>query len=111
MTNSLIIGVDIGGTRTKSGLVNIATGNVLHTIVQPTEKRNADVFIRQVERSISEFKAIAAKEKYSVNGIGFGIPGFTGDGNVLTTYGFLEFMENYPLVKQIICFQKLWTCR
>ncbi|MBC7886287.1 MAG: ROK family protein [Ferruginibacter sp.] len=100
--NNLVIGVDIGGTRTKSGLVNIATGEVIHSIVQPTEKKYATVFIQQIGVVIDQFRELAAEKGNSIAGIGMGIPGFTGeDGEVITTYGFLEFMENYP-VKRII---------
>ena len=94
----LFIGVDIGGTRTKSGLVNIDTGEVLHSIVQPTEKKMVDVFIEGVGDTISACKGIAAEKGKTIAGIGFGIPGFmTAEGKVLTTYGFLDFMEEYPL--------------
>ena len=98
MDSQLIIGVDIGGTRTKYGLVNIATGEVLQSLVQPTEKKDAQAFLQQVESVINEFRRLAEKGGNKLEGIGIGVPGFTTEqGAVLTTYGFLEFMENYPL--------------
>ena len=94
----LFIGVDIGGTRTKSGLVNTHTGELLHCIIQPTEKKRADIFIERIGDVIHECKSMAAEKGATIAGIGFGIPGFTtAEGKVLTTYGFLEFMEDYPL--------------
>lgn len=94
----LIIGVDIGGTRTKYGLVNIAAGEVIETIVQPTEKKDAQRFIDSIGAAIKHFAHYSAKSSGRVTGIGIGVPGFTGEeGVVVTTYGFLEFMENYPL--------------
>lgn len=102
MINELAIGVDIGGTRTKYGLVNTLTGEVIQSIVQPTEKKEAQIFLQQVDDVIRKFKTIATQFDCSVEGIGFGIPGFINEQNVIeTTYGFLEFMENYPL-KSII---------
>ena len=98
MTTDLFIGVDIGGTRTKYGLVNIGAGEVLQNIVQPTEKKNGELFLQQIEKVINECKALATQQQSRLTGIGIGVPGFTTEnGIVLTTYGFLEFMENYPL--------------
>lgn len=94
---NLVIGVDIGGTRTKSGLVNINTGEVLFNIVQPTEKKDGAIFLKQIGSVINQFKELAAKSGEKISGIGIGIPGFIEEnGVVTTTYGFLEFMENYP---------------
>ena len=36
--NKLVIGIDIGGTRTKIGLVDLMAGNVVRSIIEPTEK-------------------------------------------------------------------------
>jgi glucokinase len=109
MKNNLAIGIDIGGTRTKFGLVDLNTGEVIDTLILPTVKKDAALFLEQIGMAVEKFKAIATKEK-PIAGIGIGIPGFTQeDGVVTTTYGFLEFMENYP-VKQIIEEQFSLTC-
>ena len=98
MDQMLAIGVDIGGTRTKSGLINIVTGEVIGSIIQPTEKKDARLFLEQVGFVIQEFKQMASLRGIPIKGIGIGVPGFTNeDGIVVTTYGFLEYMENYPL--------------
>jgi len=98
MPSNLIIGVDIGGTRTKYGLVNIANGEVMDTIVAPTATKDAAVFIKQVGVAIIRFQQQARLIEDTVSGIGIGVPGFVNeDGIVATTYGFLEFMEAYPL--------------
>ncbi len=109
--SSYIMGVDIGGTRTKYGLVDIEKGKVLHTVIQPTEKKDADIFMRQVTDVVKEFKTFASEEDDAIAGIGFGVPGFIDEqGVVETTYGFLEFMENYPL-KNIVERELLLPCR
>ncbi len=98
LKSDLIIGVDIGGTRTKYGLVNVATGEVVKNFVLPTERKVGAIFLEQIGAVIKDCRAFATQTDASILGIGFGIPGFTShDGEVLTTYGFLEFMENYPL--------------
>lgn len=98
----LAIGIDIGGTRTKIGLVDIAKGEVIDLLIIPTEKYDSEKFIQGINKAICTFKTIAEKEKYQIKGVGFGIPGFTfKNGIVDSTYGFLEFMEDYPLKKII----------
>jgi len=102
LNKSLTIGVDIGGTRTKYGLVDTAFGKVLNSIILPTEKANSTAFLRQICYVIKELKNVAEKNDGQVEGIGFGIPGYINEQAVIeTTYGFLTFMENYPL-KSII---------
>ncbi len=102
MTPEFIIGVDVGGTRTKAGLVNIATGEVVQANVQATEKNDAQLFVAQLDSAIENFKRTAAQIGGTVSGIGIGVPGFTtAGGQVLTTYGAVSFMENYPL-KQVV---------
>lgn len=94
----LTLGVDIGGTRTKYGLVNLATGELLKTVVHQTEKKNAEIFLIQVDEVVRKFKTDATKSGGTIEGIGFGIPGFINEKGIIeTTYGFLAFMENYPL--------------
>lgn len=98
MDNSLVIGVDIGGTRTKYGLVKVATGEVLGSMILDTRKNDARAFLRQMETVISEFTNLAMQAGQGIAGVGIGVPGFTTeDGVVITTYGFLDFMENFPL--------------
>lgn len=102
MSHTLTIGVDIGGTRTKYGLVNTRTGEVLHSVVQPTEKKDANIFLQQVSDVVKKFKTFAAQAGIQIAGIGFGVPGFINENGIVeTTYGFLEFMESYPM-KSII---------
>jgi glucokinase len=96
--NTLVIGIDIGGTRTKSGLIDIATGKVFHRKVQRTEKKDSNVFLKQISKVINHFEELAVKAECILAGIGIGVPGFIGENGVVeTTYGFLEFMECYPL--------------
>lgn len=98
MINPLTIGVDIGGTRTKYGLVDLRRGEILHTIVTSTEKKDEKKFLQQVEVAINECKSVSLAKDCEITGIGLGVPGFINEGGIVeTTYGFLEFMENYPL--------------
>ncbi len=95
---SLAIGIDIGGTRTKIGLVNLTTGQVEAMRVAPTETEDGGRFLDEIGQAIRQLKGIAASEGVTINGVGIGVPGFVfTNGVVDSTYGFLEFMEDYPL--------------
>jgi glucokinase len=98
----LAIGIDIGGTRTKSGLVDLEKGIVLETIISPTEKKDSERFLQIIGSAIDKLKEAAAREDASILGVGFGVTSFVfEDGMVDSTYGFIEFMEDYPLAKFI----------
>ena len=94
----LAIGIDIGGTRTKLGLVDLDMGHVLEMIISPTETKDSDRFLKIIGSGIDQLRVSAEKLQSPILGVGFGITGFVfNNGMVDSTYGFLEFMEDYPL--------------
>lgn len=102
MTKTFAIGIDIGGTRTKIGLVDLATGTVEAMLITPTETKNGTRFLDRIGEAINQFKAKATDQQAILSGVGIGVPGFVfGDGLVDSTYGFLEFMDDYPLADLI----------
>ncbi len=99
---TLAIGIDIGGTRTKIGLVNVATGQVEAMLITPTETNDGTRFLQLIGDAIRQFKATVAAGGSVLAGVGIGVPGFVfTNGMVDSTYGFLEFMEDYPLASLI----------
>lgn len=99
MKSKLAIGIDIGGTRTKIGLVDLDLGQVLEMQVVPTETKDANRFEQVIGEAIRTLKA---KEASEIVGVGIGVSSFVfEDGTVDSTYGFMDFMEDYPL-KEII---------
>ncbi len=98
----IAIGIDIGGTRTKLGLVDLEKGEVLEMLISPTETKDSAKFLRIINSGIDQLKAVAKREQSSILGVGFGVTGFVfEDGMVDSTYGFLEFMEDYQLAQFI----------
>ncbi len=96
--NPLFIGVDIGGTRTKSGLVNLATGEVTNLVITNTDSESEANFLAGLRHSFTRHVTWAKEQGFVVGGIGFGVTGFvTRDAVVDSTYGFIKFMEDYPL--------------
>lgn len=99
---NLAIGIDIGGTRTKFGLVDLDMGQVLEMIVMPTEIKDSNQFLHGIGSAINQLRLTAERYQTPLLGVGFGVTGFVfDDGTVDSTYGFLEFMEDYPLAQLI----------
>lgn len=108
---ALAIGIDIGGTRTKIGMVDLASGSIEAMFITPTETKDGVRFLESIGQAISQLKQQAADQQASLSGVGIGVPGFvSADGLVDSTYGFLEFMEDYPLADHIWQQHKL-PCR
>ena len=98
----LAIGVDIGGTRTKIGLVDLNAGTVIKSIISLTEKKSAKAFESAIDSAFFQLQELAGDEADRLNGIGFGVPSFVMENGIVdSTYGFLEFMEDYPLAEII----------
>ncbi|MDA3865144.1 MAG: ROK family protein [Salinivirgaceae bacterium] len=107
----LAIGIDIGGTRTKLGLVDLKKGEVLEMLISPTETKDSAKFLEIINSGIDQLKVVAQKEQSPILEVGFGVTGFVfDDGMVDSTYGFLEFMEDYPLSEFIQEYSSL-PCR
>ncbi len=107
----LAIGIDIGGTRTKFGLVDLEKGEVLEMLISSTETKDSDKFLEIINSGIDQLKTAAQKEQSTILGVGFGVTGFVfDDGMVDSTYGFLDFMEDYPLSEYIQKYSAL-PCR
>ena len=97
------VGIDIGGTRTKVGLVDLQEGRVLDMILTQTEKHDPDLFIANLYRQYCSLINNTGIKHLQITGLGIGAPGFVyEDGSVDSTFGFLPFMDaHYPLKEQL----------
>ncbi len=97
------IGIDIGGTRTKLGLVDIEEGRVVDMIVSPTERNDSELFISALYSQYCSLLEKTGLVSEMISGIGIGAPGFVyEDGSVDSTFGFLPFMDaHYPLKERL----------
>lgn len=94
------LAIDIGGTRSKLGLVDLAAGQVLQLQVAPTETQDGGRFLAGLQAGVLQLQAQAGALGRPVQGIGIGVTGFVRAGGVVdTTHGFLAFMEDYPLTE------------
>lgn len=97
----LVIGIDIGGTRTKIGLVDLTLGKVLETVIYTTESKNVSNFEQKIGETIQYFQTKITDNQILL-GVGIGVSSFVfEDGTVDSTYGFMDFMEDYPLAEII----------
>jgi glucokinase len=86
--NKYAIGVDLGGTSIKLGIVS-DNGKLLkkHTVRTEAEKGPKKV----IENIISGIKELTEKSKYKISGIGIGCPGVVTPGK-----GIVENPPNFP---------------
>jgi len=97
--DSYVIGVDIGGTGTKYGIVD-KDGNVLHSSTMPTNTHEqVHTFIDELHVRLSELiEKVGGVGR--IKGIGIGAP----NGNIYT--GTIEYAPNLPW-KGVIPFAKM----
>ncbi|MBI4432167.1 MAG: ROK family glucokinase [Candidatus Omnitrophica bacterium] len=92
--NKASIGVDIGGTSVKIGLVG-AEGKVLARDSFPTHEggrhQSREDFLRLVSAAVDRLKKIASQKKRVIVGVGIGAP-----GPVDVERGFVYFFPNIP---------------
>lgn len=77
MSESIYVGVDLGGTAIKVGICN-ENGQLLHTYEGPTETdKGVDVVISNIEKYVRHIVEQSPYEWDQLKGIGAGVAGFT----------------------------------
>jgi glucokinase len=83
----------------------------LEILIQATETKDSALFEQTIGEAIQTFKTKATNLRADLLGIGIGVSSFVhADGLVDSTYGFVDFMEDYPLA-QIMEAQHALPCR
>lgn len=99
MKKRFVIGMDIGGTRCKIGLVSLSTGEITRLEVFPTENNDANVFFSRVHEKCGEIKKNFER---SIEGIGVGVLTYVfADGKLDTTWGYVPFLDYLPLARRM----------
>jgi|LJSS01.1.fsa_nt_gb glucokinase len=89
----MVLGIDIGGTRTKLGLVNPATGELLERWLVATPRLDsAAAFLQWLEQEIRR-----VLQGSSLAGMGVGIAGFVTKEGVLVHSPNIPILRNVPL--------------
>lgn len=92
-TNKYAIGVDLGGTNIKIGIVS-DKGKLIHSIITKTEAEDGPKKV--ISNIISGIKEVLNKNKFKIKGIGIGCPGV-----VNTKKGIVKSAPNLPDWKNI----------
>lgn len=100
MTQQLAIGVDLGGTTVKTGLIN-TDGKILAVSKVPTRaEENPDAVIEQIKKSIRE--VLSQTNGTPVTGIGIGAPGLIQNpGGIVKSPPNLKGWDVVPLAEII----------
>jgi len=101
MSESLYVGVDLGGTAIKVGLCN-ASGDLLRTHEGPTQAdEGADAVLSNIATYVKELVPPGTPEWDAIAGVGIGVAGFLN-----IPAGIIDFSANLPFrdvpIKQII---------
>ena len=96
---SLIIGADVGGTRTKLGIVEKDTGRILDMAVAPTGGEDTEEFLNSFTQQIKNLLNHSHLTLSEVAGLGISIGSyiFNDAGIVDTMGGFINIPDMYPL--------------
>jgi glucokinase len=97
------IGIDIGGTRTKFGVVELVTGRLVARDIQPTALDDGDKFLAWLYERVVKILRIAGLDRSQIAGIGLGIPGYVDNDadKIGLVWESLLFMEQMPFRRAV----------
>ncbi len=98
-----VVGLDIGGTRTKIGLVDTQELKVLDARIFPTEKKEKERFFGGIREALSELCGKNQIPPEAVAGIGAGIGSyiFREGGTVDSTWGYIPCLDRVALADEL----------
>lgn len=89
------VGIDIGGTNIKAGVVS-EKGEVIEQWEEPTEGKSEDKLLDQITRIVKNFK-----KRYTIKGVGIGVAGLVDHGKGVVRVSPHLPLKNVPL-KEIL---------
>ena len=101
----MYIGIDVGGTNLKAGLVS-ESGELLAVERMPLNFQGAEAFAAQLAALAGTVMAAGGAEQEEISCVGVGIPGAVQGGEILYT-------ANIPMrtCRWRRCSAGIWTCR
>ena len=94
---TLVLSIDIGGTRTKYGLVDLTGGKIKASVVRSTVTSGLTDLIGGVADTLDELCTGAKIPRSAVQAVGVGIPGFVDGDHVSLVWHTLSFLEGNHL--------------
>lgn len=95
-----VIGLDLGGTKL-AGAVFSNSGEILHKMVLPLEKRQGREVGELIEKILKEFLLFAKENKIELKAIGVCIPGISWSKTGKVWAPNIPGWEDYPLLQEI----------
>ncbi len=94
------VGVDLGGTSIKAGLID-ERGNITGSCEIPTgvEANSAEIVMDNIKKSINQI--ISKNKNKEIKAIGVGIPGIAMESGRITIFANIRVFTNYPMAKEI----------
>jgi glucokinase len=93
----LVFGMDIGGTRTKYGLVDLSTHQLIIQLTQSTETGGQAAFVRAAGQAARELSRQAGLRIGEIKAGGVGVPGYVDGDQVSLVWESLAFIEGVAL--------------
>ncbi len=96
----LVIGIDIGGTKTKIGLVDVEGNCLADTFFRTREYPNIDAFLDQVILTIEDLKGQVSQE-INFLGCGIGAPNASSKDGTIVKAANLAWKETVPILDKL----------
>lgn len=98
---NLVLGVDIGGTNTKYGIIDLNSSQLLSSTIWPTNYRNIDQFIETFDKAVSDLCFSTHMDIREIEAVGIGVPGFVKGDLISLVWETLVFLEGNHFVKVV----------
>jgi len=99
MGKSLVVGVDLGGTKIATAAANFE-GSIISKVIRPTcPERGQDAVVKDIVESIREAVASAGATMVDVKSIGIGSPGPVNHGAGIIIFAPNLMWQNVPIVQ------------
>jgi glucokinase len=93
MAPTIILSADIGGTRTKYGLVDLESGQIISLLTRPTVTSGLDDLAQGLDEAASELCRRADLGRGRVRAAGIGIPGYVDGDYISLVWPSMSFLE------------------
>ncbi|WP_378180763.1 ROK family protein [Aquimarina sp. SS2-1] len=97
---NVVAGIDIGGTKTKIGLVNQQGESLVQTFFRTKDYPDLDLFLEKINSTISELKNQALDDT-NILGIGIGAPNASSKRGTIENASNLVWKGSVPLLEKL----------
>jgi len=103
----VVVGVDVGGTLIKAGIIDLRKKKIVQKSIFPTPKTNSEDFINLLKEEVGQLCEMSTINYSQLCGIGIGIPGYVKNCQISMVWPFLKFIERKAFYKEVVKLLKL----